>query len=243
MTFENIADSTRINIADILCKKANGADWLRTGAPANACTGAIEIRKIDSKGYYGEKIKYFGKNASDTFGPGWYKETYAEENLISDANPLYMNPGEGLIVYTSKSDAAALFQLSGSVKLTPMDSSIKNGYQFGGNCTPVTIKLSEVLCKKANGDAWLRTGAPANACTGAIELRKIDAKGYYGPKIKYFGKNASDTFGPGWYEETYAEENLVGGENEITFAPGEGWILYTSKSDDAAKLVIPAPIK
>ena len=243
VTFEDIADSTQVNVANILCKKSTGADWLRTGAPANACAGAIEVRKIDAEGSYGQRIKYYGKNAADSFGPGWYKETYAEANLISDENPLYLKPGEGLIVYTSKADGAAQFILSGAVKLTAMESTIKNGYQFGGNCTPVTLKLSDVLCQKANGADWLRTGAPANACAGAIELRKIDAEGSYGQRIKYYGKNASDTFGPGWYKETYAEANLIGGDNEITFAPGEGWILYTSKSDDAAKLVIPSAIK
>ena len=243
VTFENIQDATKVNIADIKCTKADGTDWLRTGAGSKACNGVIEMRKIDAEGAYGEKIKYYGRNTTDTFGPGWYVDTYDETNLISESNPLMLKPGEGLIVYTSKSDSAAKFILSGSVKLDAMDCNIKNGYQFGGNCTPVTLKLSDVQCLKADGSDWLRTGAGSKACNGVIEIRKVDAEGAYGQKLKFYGKNTTDTFGPGWYKETYAEENLVGGENEITFAPGEGWILYTSKSDDAAKLVIPSAVK
>ena len=89
--------------------------------------------------------------------------------------------------------------------------------------------------------AWLRTGAAANACNGAIYIQKIDAEGSYGQEYIYYGKNASDTFGPGWYVGSREADgsNLVTND-AVTFAPGEGWIMYSGK---AAKLVIPSAVK
>ena len=124
--------------------------------------------------------------------------------------------------------------------MTAMTGDVVNGYQFGGNCTPVTLNLSDIKCTKPDGTAWLRTGAAANACNGAIRVQKIGADGAYGQKYIYYGKNASDTFGPGWYvgDREADGSNLVTGD-AVTFAPGEGWIMYSGKT---AKIEIPSGI-
>ena len=108
----------------------------------------------------------------------------------------------------------------------------------------MTVNLSDIGCTKADGTAWLRTGAPANACAGAIRLQKIDAAGSYGQQYIYYGKNTTDTFGPGWYVGARATDgsNLVTGDS-VTFAPGEGWIMYSGKDDGTAKLVIPSAVQ
>ena len=240
VTFENIADNTKFSLSEIKCTKTDGSAWLRTGAAANAYNGAIYARKIDAEGAYGQEYIYYGKNAADTFGPGWYVGTRESDgsNLVT-GDAVTLNPGEGLIVYSSKS--AAKFQISGGVKLQELNGDITTGYQFGGNCTPATLNLADIQITKADGSAWLRTGAAANACNGAIYLRKIDAEGAYGQEYIYYGKNAADTFGPGWYVGTRESDgsNLVAGD-AVTFAPGEGWIMYSSKS--SAKIVIPSPV-
>ena len=241
-TFENVADETAFNLSDIQCTKPDGSAWLRTGAAANACNGAIYCRKIAANGAYGQEYIYYGKNTSDTFGPGWYvgaREADGSNLVTGDA--VTLAPGEGLIVYSSKSTGAK-FLVAGSVKLTPMTGNVINGYQFGGNCTPSTLNLSDVQCTKPDGSAWLRTGAAANACNGAIYLRKIAANGAYGQEYIYYGKNTSDTFGPGWYVGAREADgsNLVTGD-AVTFAPGEGWIMYSSKAG-GAKIVIPSAI-
>ena len=238
-TFENITDNTKFNLSDIKCTKPDGSEWLRTGAAANACNGAIYIQKIDAEGSYGQEYIYYGKNASDTFGPGWYVGSREADgsNLVTD-DSITLKPGEGLIVYSGKT---AKFQVSGGVKLEPMTSDITTGYSFGGNCTPATLNLSDVRITKPDGSEWLRTGAAANACNGAIYIQKIDAEGSYGQEYIYYGKNASDTFGPGWYVGSREADgsNLVTND-AVTFAPGEGWIMYSGK---AAKLVIPSAVK
>ena len=239
VTFENIADSTKFNLSDIKCTKVDGSAWLRTGAAANACNGAIYVQKIDAEGSYGQEYIYYGKNASDTFGPGWYVGTREADggNLVVD-DSITLKPGEGLIVYSGKN---AKFQVAGGVKLEPMTNDISTGYSFGGNSTPVTLNLADVKIKKPDGSDWLRTGAAANACNGAIYIQKIDAEGSYGQEYIYYGKNASDTFGPGWYVGTRAADgsNLITGDM-VTFAPGEGWIMYSGKS---AKIEIPSALK
>ena len=238
MTFEDLKDATSFNLSDIQCTKADGSAWLRTGAAANACNGAIYVQKIASNGAYGQKYIYYGKNASDTFGPGWYVGDRASDgsNLVQ-GDAVTLAAGEGLIVYSGKT---AKFLVSGGVKMVKMTGDVSTGYQFGGNCTPVTLNLSAVNCTKSDGTAWLRTGAAANACNGAIYIQKIAANGAYGQKYIYYGKNSSDTFGPGWYVGDRASDgsNLVTGD-AVTFAPGEGWIMYSGKT---AKIEIPSGI-
>lgn len=240
VTFDNITDATKFNLSDITCTKSDGSAWLRTGAAANACNGAIRVRKINTAGAYGQEYVYYGKNASDTFGPGWYVGSRESDgsNLI-EADDVTLNPGEGVIVYSSK--PSAKFQVSGAVRLSAFSGAVVKGYSFGGNRTPVTVNLSDIACTKSDGSAWLRTGAAANACNGAVRVRKINTAGAYGQEYVYYGKNASDTFGPGWYEGSRESDgsNLITG-NQVTFAPGEGWIMYSSK--DAANIVIPSPV-
>ena len=241
VTFENIGDSSKFNLSDIVCTKADGSAWLRTGAAANACNGAVYVQKIDAEGAYGQRYIYYGKNSSDTFGPGWYVGTReADGSNLVKGDEVTLHAGEGLIVYSSKTGAK--FQVAGGVKLEPMTGDIVTGYSFGGNCTPVTLNLADVQITKADGSAWLRTGAAANACNGAVYIQKIDAEGSYGQRYIYYGKNASDTFGPGWYVGTREADgsNLVAGD-AVTFAPGEGWIMYSSKT--GAKVVIPSAVK
>jgi hypothetical protein len=231
------------------CVRPDGQEWLRSGfgaAAANACAGVIYIQKISANGAYGQKYMYYGKNATDTFGPGWYigERTADGKNLVTSENDITFEAGEGVIVYCGKT--AAQFVVSGGVNLEATTKEIANGYSFGGNCSPVTINLADVKCLRFDGQEWLRSGfgaAAANACAGVIYLQKISASGAYGQKYMYYGKNATDTFGPGWYvgERAADGSNLVTADKNITFEPGEGWILYCGK--DAAKVVIPQPIK
>ena len=109
--------------------------------------------------------------------------------------------------------------------------------------TTLRFRLSQILCTKDDGTEWLRTGAGTKACNGAISVRKISSGGIYGTEYKYYGKNATDTFGPGWYEGDRVDDgsNLITNDNDLKFEPGEGWIIYSSKS--AAKITIPSPIK
>ena len=248
MTFEDIGSET-FSLSNLKCVRPDGEDWLRTGfgtAAANACAGAITVRKIASNGAYGQEYKYYGKNSADTFGPGWYVGDRAADgsNLVTTDNDVTLARGEGLIVYCGKT--AATFRVAGGVVLTATTVDVANGYSFGGNCTPVLVKLSEVQCLRSDGEAWLRTGfgtAAANACAGAITVRKIASNGAYGQEYKYYGRNSADTFGPGWYIGDRAADgsNLITTENDVTFEPGEGWIIYNGKT--AAKIVVPQPVK
>ena len=139
VTFENLSDAQNFKLSDIKCTKDDGSEWLRTGAGTKACNGAISVRKISTGGIYGTEYKYYGKNATDTFGPGWYEGDRVDDgsNLITKDNDLNLQPGEGLLVYSSKS--AAKFVVAGGVRLTSFTGDVANGYAFGGNNTPVQI--------------------------------------------------------------------------------------------------------
>ena len=244
VTFENITDATKFNLSDLEVLAADGSSLLRTGAAAKSCNGALYVQKISAEGNFGTKFVYVGRNATDTFGPGWYEGTRdsAGNNLVS-GDAVTFGPGEGMILYTSKADDILKFRMSGGVRLETLGTSVKNGYTFGGNASPVTLNLSDVQVTAADGSALLRTGAAAKSCNGALYIQKITAEGNFGTKYVYVGRNATDTFGPGWYEGTRDSqgENLIAGD-DVTFDPGEGWILYTSKADDVLKIVLPSPV-
>ena len=248
VTFEDVGVKETYNLSDIKCVRVDGGAWTRTGfgtAAANACSGAIYLRKVDASGAYGQKYTYYGKNTADTFGPGWYVgDRMTDGSNLVQGDDVTLAAGEGVIVYCSK-DAGAQFVVSGGVNLKETTVDVGSGFSFGGNCTPVPITLSQIKCLRADGEDWTRTGfgtAAANACSGAIYLRKISADGAYGQKYTYYGKNTADTFGPGWYvgDRKTDGSNLVTADNDIPFEPGEGWILYSSKT--AAKIVVPKPI-
>ena len=240
VTFENITDAANFKISDIDCTQPSGAAWKDSGSAAQKCTGNVFIRKIDAEGSYGQQYKYYGNTDGAVEKMGWFVGDRASDfsNKVIGESEVTLSPGEGLIVYASK---AAKFRIAGGVRLTATSTDVAIGYQFGGNCTPVALKLSDIGCTQPSGAAWKDTGSAAQKCTGNIFIRKIDAEGSYGQQYKYYGNTDGAAEKMGWFIGDRASDfsNKVIGANEVTFAPGEGWILYASKE---AKLVIPAPI-
>ena len=184
---------------------------------------------------------YYGNTDGVAEKMGWFIGDRASDfsNKVIGDNEVILAAGEGLIVYASK---AAKFRVAGNVKLTSTTTDVTVGYQFGGNCTPVTLKLSDIDCTQTSGAAWKDSGSAAQKCTGNIFIRKIDAEGSYGQQYMYYGNTDGMAEKMGWFIGDRASDfsNKVIGDNEVTFAPGEGWIMYASK---AAKLVIPSAIK
>ena len=220
VTFDNLSDAA-FNLSDISCLQADGSAWKTSGSATTKSAGAITVRKIDTAGSYGTKYAYYSTKAT----AGWYDgDTLIEGNAITFAS------GEGMIVYCGKTNGAKL-QVSGSVRLTAASVVVPSGYSFSGNASPVTINLSAIACKQVDGSEWKTSGSAATKSAGAITVRKIDAAGSYGTKYAYYSTKAT----AGWYDG----DTLIAGD-AVTFAPGEGFIVYCGKTN-GAQIILPAP--
>ena len=220
-TFENITD-TDFNLSDIACKQADGSEWLASGKSATKCNGTVYVRKIATNGAYGTQYKYYSTKTP----VGWYNG----DTQVTGA-AVKFEPGEGMIVYCGNSSGATL-QVSGSVRLVAANKVVPNGYSFSGNSSPVAIKLSAVACKQADGSEWLASGKSATKCNGTVYVRKIATNGAYGTQYKYYSTKTP----VGWYDG----DTQITGENDVTFEPGEGFIVYCGNSS-GAQVVLPAP--
>ena len=220
-TFENI-DATDFNLSEIACKQYNGAEWLTSGSGKTKCAGAVTMRKISTTGAYGTKYEYYSTKATI----GWY-----DGDTLVTGNAVKFEPGEGVIVYCGNANGAVL-QVSGSVRLEPAGKFVPNGYSFSGNASPVAIKLSGVACKQYNGTDWLTSGSGKTKCAGAVTVRKIETNGAYGTKYEYYSTKTTI----GWYDG----DTLIAGDNDVSFDPGEGFIVYCGNAN-GAQLILPAP--
>ena len=220
VTFDTL-DQTDYNLSDIGCLQTSGAEWKATGSGATKSTGSITVRKIDTEGAYGTEFAYYSTKTP----AGWYNgDTLIEGNAVKFAS------GEGMIVYCGK-DAGARLQVSGTVRLIESGVGVPYGYSFSGNSSPTTINLSAIGCKQADGTAWKATGSGATKSTGSITVRKIDTEGAYGTEYAYYSTKTPT----GWYDG----DTLIEG-NAVTFAPGEGFIVYCGKTN-GAQIILPAP--
>ena len=221
VTFENI-DATDFNLSDIGCLQASGAAWKTSGSAATKSAGAITVRKIATNGAYGTEYKYYSTKTP----VGWYDgDALVEDDAVS------FGSGVGMIVYCGKTNGATL-QVSGAVRLTAASVNVPSGYSFSGNASPVTINLSDIACKQADGSAWKTSGSATTKSAGAITVRKIATNGAYGTEYKYYSTKTPI----GWYDgDTLIEDDAV------NFAPGEGFIVYCGKTN-GAQIILPAPL-
>ena len=215
-------DAANFNLSNIECLQYNGAAWKTSGSATTKCAGAVTVRKIDAEGSYGTRYAYYSTKAT----AGWY-----DGDTLIDGNAITFTPGEGMIVYCGNANGAIL-QVAGNVRLEAANINVPNGYSFSGNSSPVAVNLSDIACLQYNGTAWKTSGSATTKCAGAVTVRKIDAEGSYGTKYAYYSTKAT----VGWYDG----DTLIEG-NAVTFAPGEGFIVYCGNAN-GAQIVLPAPL-
>ena len=112
-------------------------------------------------------------------------------------------------------------QFSGSVKLSDNSVVIKNGYSFSGNCTPVSVDLTDIAVKQANGSDFPAT---PQGCVGALSIRKINSKGAYGSEYRYYSTKSGGLV-RGW-----ELNGIKVNKGDVSLAPGEGLIVQYTKT-------------
>lgn len=241
VSFENI-DTVDYNLSDIECYQKDGNPWSDSGTTSKKSTGNIIVRKISANGAYGTPYKYYGSKEKIEAQMGWFDGDRASDfsNKVT-GDSVTLKSGEGLIFMSEKKDGFLRF--SGNVRMTELTESFTNGWSFGGNNTPVPMKLSEIQCFQTDGSVWSDSGTTAKKCTGNIIIRKISASGAYGTPYKYYGSKDKIEAQMGWFVGDRATDfsNKVTSDNDIIFEPGEGWIFLSEKKN--GKLILPKAIK
>ncbi len=107
-------------------------------------------------------------------------------------------------------------------------TSIVKGYSFFTavfeSLTAENFNLSDIACRQYNGAEWKTSGSGTTKCAGAVTVRKIDTEGSYGVEYAYYSTKPT----VGWYNGDTLVEN-----DAVTFAPGEGMIVYCGNANGA----------
>ena len=222
----NAINAEEFDLTDILPLQADGTEWAVSGA--KRCLGAITIQKISTSGSYGQVYAFYSTKTSDVLD-GWQVGSKTAKVGKGDVT---FKSGEGMIISCSKD--GALFQVAGAVSLEDTSVAIPNGFSFSGNCTPVVIDLLDILPLQADGTEWAATGA--KRCLGAITVQKISTSGSYGQAYAFYSSKTEGVT-DGWQVGSKTAKVVRG---DVTFEPGEGFIVSCSK--DAAIFKFPSPI-
>ena len=136
-------------------------------------------------------------------------------------------------MYNGYKEQPVLFRVSGEVDLICLND-IPAGYALYGNSTPATIKLSEIVMLHQDGEPFGTGGS--RRCNGAITVNKISAEGNYTDAYSFFTLAAKD----GWYND--AGEKIEN-DKDVTFAPGEAFLIYNGYKNMPVKIQLPVPIQ
>lgn len=166
-TFKNV-DESDIDLTAITPINADGS--------AITAKGTVYAYKLDASGAYGTAYRYYTNKTP----VGWYSG-----NTALSSGDVSFSIGEGFAVRNATGSSIA-FLVSGAVDLV-CQTAIPTGYSITGNSTPVTIDLTEVTPKNADGSAI--------TSKGTVYLYQLDAAGAYGNAYRYYTNKTP----VGWY--------------------------------------------
>ena len=110
-------------------------------------------------------------------------------------------------------------------------TNIPNGWSFKTvtfkNVSGATFDLTDIATFQGSGEPWGATGA--SRCLGNITIQKITVDGSYGTAYKYYSTSTNGEL-DGWQIGSKTAKVAKG---EVTFAAGEGMIIFCNKSTGA----------
>ncbi len=98
-SFRGNSSPVTINLSDIGCKQASGAEWKTSGSATTKSAGAVKVRKIATNGAYGTEYKYYSTKTTI----GWY-----DGDTLIEGDDVTFAPGEGFIVYCGNANGAQI---------------------------------------------------------------------------------------------------------------------------------------
>jgi len=235
LIFKNVDTTKTIDLSNFVVRKSTGAEYGTSGMSSLKANN-FYIRKMNTEGGYLDAYHYITctSGSGAVAQKGWYKNgtEYVAENTVT------LTDGEGLIISASKTDSVLV--MSGEVDLV-CKNTIGKGWSFSGNTTPASFKLNEITVKKNTG-AEYGTSGMSSLKANNFYIRKMNTEGGYLDAYHYITcvSGSGAVAQKGWYKNgtTFVED---ASDDNLTFAPGEGFIVSCSKTD--AQLNLPCPIK
>ena len=222
-TFKGVA-SEGFKLSQIQPLHQDGNEFGTSGS--RRCNGVIVVNKINAEGNYTKAYSYFTLASK----LGWYDDDGVK---VEGENDVELLNGEALLVNNGYKDQPVLFRVAGEVDLVCLNN-IPAGYALYGNSTPSTIKLSEIVMLHQDGEPFGTSGS--RRCNGVIVINKISAEGNYTDAYSFFTLASKS----GWYKD---DGTKVEGDNEVTFAPGEAFLINNGYKDQPVKIQLPIPVQ
>ena len=208
-TFKDVSGAATIDLTDIQVVCTTSASF--------TSKKKVRIQKMDlTTGGLTTTYQY------TTAGNKW-------TNPTGDVVPgeVTFSEGEAMCIYNADTSNGAnlALQFSGAVSLEPLSLNVPvNSYTLIGNCTPVTVDLTEIVPKAANG-------ADLGTSKKKIRIQKMDpVSGGLTTTYQY------TTAGNKWTSPT--GDVAIG---DVTFTPGEAMCVYNADSK-AISLKFPSPV-
>ena len=222
-TFKDVT-SGGFKLSQILPLHQDGDEFGTSGS--RRCNGVIVVNKINAEGNYTKAYSYFTLATK----LGWYDDDGVK---IEGENDVPLLSGEALLVNNGYKNQPVLFRVAGEVDLVCLNG-IPSGYALYGNSTPSTIKLSEIVMLHQDGEPFGTSGS--RRCNGVIVINKISAEGNYTDAYSYFTLATKE----GWYKD---DGTKVEGEADVTFAPGEAFLINNGYKNQPVKIQLPTPVE
>ena len=211
-TFKDVGGAATIDLTDIAVVKP--------GSTTFTSKKKVTIQKIDlTTGGMTTAYQY------TTAGNKWVNSTTAADAVVGE---VVLAAGEAMCVYNGDTAGSGLaFQFAGAVELNPISLNIpSSNYTLVGNFTPVSVDLTAVVPKGADG-------TDLGTSKKKIVVQKITAgTGGMGTAYQY------TTAGNKWVNSSTAADAVTG---EVVLAPGESLCVYNGDTKTIS-LKFPSPI-
>ena len=245
--FISVNNATSIKLSELRVV-GYGEDGLDLGG----CWGNVSIRMLNAVGAnqrVGTMAKsYLWFDEEGEYEAGWYDSD--ETPLKDDASPLgnadeiTFAAGEAFTVFTDDDYVGCQIVSAGQVFTSQLNYTLTTGGRnMVGNPIPTSIALSEITVSGYGED-----GLDLGGCWGNVSIRMLNAVGAnqkVGTMAKsYLWFDEEGEYEAGWYDSDETplknDESALGNADEITFAAGEGLVVFVDDDYVGCTINFPA---
>ena len=241
-TFEKV-DGSVAKLGDI--KPNENVSFSGTDLQLLDAEGATDTIELEGYGTVRAIFWYLPPaDATDGLEPGWYPISDEDDPLFDyPQNDREIPFGQGFLMNCGDGEAGVTY--SGAVANKDFEKELDSGYNFTGNCSPVTVKLGDLTPNEnlsfSGTDLQL---LDAEGATDTIELEgygTVRAIFWYLPPA-----DATDGLEPGWYPISDEDDPLFDyPQNDREIPAGQGFLMNCGDSNAVITIptALPTPVK